>query len=392
MTSERKICFITGTRADYGLLSRLMRLVDNSPSCRLQVIATNMHLLPEYGETYREIEADGFVIDEKVEMRKPEDSAHGIVASMAMEMAGMNDAIERLRPDLAVILGDRYEMLVAATVCMLHRIPIAHLHGGEITEAACDDAIRHCITKMSALHFTSTEEYRRRVVQLGEQPDRVFNVGSLGVENLKTVDLMTREQLEQSLGMPLSRPFLLATYHPVTLGQRSATDEIRDFLRALDRYPGHNVIFTMPNSDQGGDEIRFEIERYCKQRPDRCACFTSLGMRRYLSLMPLAEAVIGNSSSGLIEAPSAGIPTLNIGDRQKGRARGETVVDCASDEDSIAKGLAIVLSDSMKAKARSRCNPYAKEGTARSIFETISTFPLERLQQKQFYTLTNINA
>lgn len=385
MTSPRKICFITGTRAEYGLLSRLMRLVDDSPACRLQVIATNMHLLPEYGETYREIEADGFTIDEKVMMRKPSDSAVGIVASMAQEMAGMNDAISRLQPDLVVILGDRYEMLVAATVCMIHRIPIAHLYGGEITEGAFDDAIRHSITKMSSLHFTATEEYRQRVIQMGEHPDRVFNVGSLGVENMQAVELMPKEELEQSLGISLSHPFMLATYHPVTLGLRTASDEISDFLHALDRMPDIDVIFTMPNSDQGGDDIRQAIERYCSLRPQRCHCFTSLGMRRYLSLMQLAEAVIGNSSSGLIEVPSAGIPTLNIGDRQKGRARGETVVDCASDEDSIVQGLERVLSADMKTKALSRSNPYAKDGTARTIFETISTYPLDHLQQKHFY-------
>lgn len=385
MTSARKICFITGTRAEYGLLSRLMRLVADSPACQLQIVATNMHLLPEYGETYREIEADGFTIDEIVAMRKPSDSAGGIVASMAQEMAGMNDAIGRLRPDLAVILGDRYEMLVAATVCLIRRIPIAHLYGGEITEGAFDDAIRHSITKMSALHFTATEDYRRRVIQMGEQPDRVFNVGSLGVENMKSVPFMTKEELEQSLGISLSEPFMLATYHPVTLGQRSAADEITDFLQALDRFPDINVIFTMPNSDQGGEGIKHEIEKYCKLRPERCHCYASLGMRRYLSLMQLAEAVVGNSSSGLIEVPSAGIPTLNIGDRQKGRARGETVVDCASDEASIIQGLRRVLSPEMKAKARSRCNPYAKDGTAQRIFNAISSIPLESLQQKHFY-------
>lgn len=385
MTSARKICFITGTRAEYGLLSRLMRLVADSPACQLQIVATNMHLLPEYGETYREIEADGFTIDEKVAMRKPSDSAGGIVASMAQEMAGMNDAIGRLRPDLAVILGDRYEMLVAATVCLIRRIPIAHLYGGEITEGAFDDAIRHSITKMSVLHFTATEDYRRRVIQMGEQPDRVFNVGSLGVENMKSVPFMTKEELEQSLGISLSEPFMLATYHPVTLGQRSAADEITDFLQALDRFPDINVVFTMPNSDQGGEGIKHEIEKYCKLRPERCHCYASLGMRRYLSLMQLAEAVVGNSSSGLIEVPSAGIPTLNIGDRQKGRARGETVADCASDEASIIQGLRRVLSPEMKAKARSRCNPYAKDGTAQRIFNAISSIPLESLQQKHFY-------
>lgn len=389
MNEPRKICFITGTRADYGLLSRLMRLVADSPACRLQVIATNMHLLPEYGETYREIEADGFAIDERVEMRKPSDTPEGIVASMAQEMAGMNTALQRLQPDMAVILGDRYEMLVAATVCMMHRIPIAHLHGGEITEGATDDATRHCITKMASLHFTATEEYRQRVIQMGEQPDRVFNVGAPGVENMKAVPLMSRAELEESLGFDLSRPFVLATYHPVTLGSRTAADEIADFLLALDSRPDVNVIFTMPNSDQGGDEMRRQIEEYCQARPSRCRAYASLGMRRYLSLMQLAQAVIGNSSSGLIEAPSAHIPTLNIGDRQKGRACGQSVIDCDSSAPSIAEGLSVALSPEMQAAARAAANPYEKEGTARLIFDVISACPLADLQRKHFYQIPN---
>lgn len=383
----RKICVVTGTRAEYGLLSRLMRLIRESADCRLQVVATNMHLLPEYGNTYQEIEQDGFFIDAKVAMSKRSDNAYGVVASMAEEMNGMNEALRRLSPDMVVILGDRYEMLIVATVAMLQRIPIAHLHGGEISEGVVDDSIRHSITKMSSLHFTSTEEYRKRVIQLGENPDRVFCVGAIGVENLKCVPLLEKASLEASLGFSLDENTVMVTYHPVTLGDRTSEDEIRDFLRALDVFPDVKVLFTMPNSDQGGEAIRQAIENYCHSNDNRCHCFNSLGMRRYLSALRYVIAVVGNSSSGLLEVPSACIPTLNIGDRQKGRTRGASVYDCASDTASIIEGLKIILSDDFRVQARQAANPYEKEGTAQNIFDVIATYPLDKLKQKSFYNL-----
>lgn len=383
----RKICVITGTRAEYGLLSRLMRLVANSSDCQLQVIATNMHLLPEYGNTYQEIEADGFRIDAKVYMYKSSDDSLGIVESMAEEMSGMNKALAALRPDLVVILGDRYEMLVAAQVAMLHRIPVAHLYGGDITEGAYDDSIRHCITKLSHLHFTSTEEYRQRVIQLGEQPDRVYYVGSLGVENIRKMPLLNQSELEEWVGISFDKPIVLATYHPVTLGCRTPMEDILDFLSALDEFPHLQVIFTMPNSDQGGDLIREAILRYCANNSERCKAFPSLGVKRYLSLMRYAVAVVGNSSSGLVEVPSVHIPTLNIGDRQKGRARSLSVIDCQSDKASVVEGLKKVLSDEQFQLSRYAQNPYEKAGTAQSIFDVISTHPLESLTQKSFYNI-----
>lgn len=383
----RKICVVTGTRAEYGLLSRLMRLIDEAEDCRLQVIVTNMHLLPEYGNTYQEIEKDGFRIDAKVLMRKPTDDTYGVIASMAEEMNGMNEALRELCPDMVVILGDRYEMLVAATVAMLQRIPIAHLHGGEISEGAMDDSIRHSITKMSSLHFTSTEEYRRRVIQLGEQPERVFYVGAMGVENLKKVPLMRKSELEDSLNFKFEGLSVLVTYHPVTLGNRIPKDEISDLLKALDSFSSLKVLFTMPNSDQGGEEIRSAIEAYCVRNEERCRCFKSLGVRRYLSALGYVTAVVGNSSSGLLEVPSAHIPTLNIGDRQKGRTKGASVVDVASDEASIVVGLRKVLSFGFRTFCKTTINPYEKEGTAASIFKVISTYPLDKLSRKSFYNL-----
>lgn len=381
----RKICFITGTRAEYGLLAPIMRLVQADASCILQVVATNMHLMPKYGSTYLEIEADGFKIDEKVLMPRNGDDAGAVIGSMSIELTGMDAALARLRPDIAVILGDRYEMLVAATVCLLRRIPVAHIHGGEVTEGAVDDAIRHCITKMSALHFTSTEEYRRRVIQLGEDPERVICVGAPGVENIKNVKLMDMAELQASLGISLDSPYVVATYHPVTLGNRTPREEIADFLIALDSFPNIKVIFTMPNSDPGAEPIRRAIEGYCKNSGGRCACFASLGMRRYLSLIAGAQAVIGNSSSGIIEAPSMRVPTLNIGARQQGRARSRSVIDCQSDAASIIAGIARALSPEARRVAMEADNPYDRPGTAAAIFCALKSADLSALSKKSFY-------
>ena len=383
----RKICVVTGTRAEYGLLSRLIRMIADAPDCQLQVIATNMHLMPEYGNTYQEIEADGFRIDEKVFMHKGSDDAYGVINSMSEEMIGMNAALCRLSPDLVVILGDRYEMLVVAIVAMLQRVPVAHLYGGDITIGAVDDCIRHCITKLSNLHFTSTEENRKRVIQLGENPDTVFYVGAIGVENMKKIPLLGKEDLERSLDFSLGTDTIMVTYHPVTLGKRSAQEDISDFLKALDNFPKLRILFTMPNSDQGGDSIKSAIESYCRLHSGRAKCFASLGVKRYLSAMQYVAAVVGNSSSGLVEVPSFCIPTLNIGDRQKGRTRGRSVYDCASDTDAVTNGLKTVLSQEFREQAKNVSNPYEKENTAENIFRIISAYPLDQLSQKIFYDL-----
>lgn len=382
----RKICFVTGTRAEYGLMCRLMRLVADDADLQLQVVATNMHLLPEYGETYREIEKDGFVIDAKVPMRKPSDDASGVVASMAEEMAGMSQAFASLRPDMIVLLGDRYEILVAAEVALIHRIPVAHIHGGEVTEGAYDDAIRHAVTKMSALHFTSCEAYRRRVIQMGEQPERVFNVGSLGVENVKQVPLMSKSEIEQSIGFSLDGDTVVATYHPVTLGGDPAHD-IHEFLAALSAFDGLRVVFTMPNSDTGRDVIAQAITAYVDNHRSTARAFASLGLRRYLSVVRYAKAAVGNSSSGIIEVPSFGIPTLNIGDRQKGRIASESVVNCGTSKDEIIAGLRRCLSPQMQLTAKTAVNPYDKAGTAATILYTLKHADLDALRTKHFYDL-----
>lgn len=385
----RKICVVTGTRAEYGLLCRLMRLIKESPDTQLQVIATNMHLTPKYGNTYQEIEKDGFTIDCKIPIidENAEDNAVTTVKSMATALSGFAEAYNTLKPDLVVVLGDRYEILAAATAALIERIPIAHLHGGEVTEGAYDDAIRHSITKMSHLHFTSTEEYRNRVIQLGEQPDRVFYVGAPGVENIKKFPLLSKEEVEESVNFKLDENTILVTYHPVTLGEHTAEKDIKEFLGALEERKDLRVFFTMPNSDTGSQAIVDAINEFVANNADRAVAYKSLGIKRYLSVMKYAGAVVGNSSSGLLEVPSFGIPTLNIGDRQKGRMAADSVYNCETDKKSILKGLDVIMSPAFKKKAVDTHNPYEKANTAEEIFKVISTYPLEELKQKHFYDL-----
>lgn len=385
----RKVCVVTGTRAEYGLLSRLLRMINNSPVTKLQVIATNMHLSPKYGNTYQEIEKDGFTIDYKIPIidENDKDDAVTTVKSMAKALAGFADAYNELKPDIVIVLGDRYEILAAAEAAMIERIPIAHIHGGEVTEGAFDDAIRHSITKMSQLHFASTEEYRHRIIQLGEQPERVFYTGAIGVENVKKLSLLSKEEIEKDIEFKIDDNTILVTYHPVTLGKRTAKDDIEDFISALEERKNVRIIFTMPNSDTGSQFIVDAINRFVEKNSERSKAYKSLGVIRYLSVMRQVTAVVGNSSSGIVEVPSFGIPTLNIGDRQKGRIAAESVYNCAPDKDSILNGLDIVLSNRFKELAYVVRNPYEKANTAEEIFKVISTYPLEQLNQKHFYDI-----
>ena len=391
----RKVCVVTGSRAEYGILRGLMKAILNDPDLTLQVIATNQHLSKLQGETYQEIERDGFTIDYKVYMADDDapDNANGTAKSIARGVSGFADAFDALQPDLLLILGDRYEMLAVASTALIYKIPIAHLHGGEITEGAFDDAIRHAITKMSHLHFTSTEVYRQRVIQLGEQPDRVFNVGALGVENVTKNDYMTKEEVEQSLNFKMTDKCFLCTYHPVTLSSRSSETQVQNLLQALDDYKDYHIIFTYSNSDTNSQIIIKRIQEYVDQNPDRCMFIPSLGQRRYFSTLRYVKAVIGNSSSGIIEVPSFGIPTLDIGDRQKGRIAADSVIHCGYSTDEIKEGLKKVvvydakaidcsISGSLQGK-----NPYYKEGTCDAILKVIKTFPLDTIVQKHFYDL-----
>lgn len=383
----RKVCVITGSRAEYGLLSSLMQRIKDSDDLVLQVIATNMHLSPEFGLTYREIEKDGFTIDKKVEMLLSSDTANATAKSVGLGTIGFADAYSDLSPDIIVVLGDRYEILAAVSAALFYQIPVAHLHGGEITEGAYDDSIRHAITKMSHLHFTSTEEYRKRVIQLGESPDRVFNVGAIGLDNIKTCKFLSKAELEKSLGFELGEKSLLVTYHPVTLENDTARRQCNNLLNVLDRHPEYRIVFTLPNSDTGGRAIIDCIQNFVSRNKNRAVSFSSLGKIRYLSALNYISAVIGNSSSGILEVPSFGIPTLDIGDRQKGRISAASVVHCGTTISEISIGLEKLFSENIIHAARERKNPYEKTGTVEHILSVLKSYPLEGLIQKSFYNI-----
>lgn len=384
----RKICVVTGSRAEYGLLKGLMRLIDQDPDLQLQVIATNMHLSPEFGMTYREIEKDGFVIDKKVQMLLSSDTANATAKSVGLGTIGFADAYEDLKPDILVVLGDRYEILSAVSTALFYKIPVAHLHGGEISEGAYDDCIRHAITKMSHLHFTSTEEYRKRVIQLGESPDRVFNVGAPGVENIKKIPLLSREELQKSMdGFDLGNKSLLVTYHPVTLENATATAQCKALLECLDKIPEYKIVFTLPNSDTDGRIIIQMVNDYVAQNSGRCIAYPSLGLTRYLSALKYVSAVVGNSSSGIIEVPSFGKPTLDIGNRQKGRIAAESVYHCSATKDGIMGGLEKILSDEFLKVAKNVINPYDGDDSVAKIYRVLKTASLEKIEQKHFYDI-----
>lgn len=382
---KRKICVVTGSRAEYGILRGLMKGIKDAPELTLQIVATNQHLSKLQGETYREIEHDGFTIDYKVYMADDEapDNAHTVAKAISRGVDGFANAFEVLHPDLLLILGDRYEMLAVASTALIYKIPIAHLHGGEITEGAFDDAIRHAITKMSHLHFTSTEAYRKRVIQLGEQPERVFYVGALGVENVLKNDFISKVEIERSLNFELTDKCFLCTYHPVTLSNMSSKTQVMNLLEALDDYRDCHVIFTYSNSDTDSQIIIKCIQDYVDRNQGRCLFIPSLGQRRYFSTLKYMTAVIGNSSSGIIEVPSFGIPTLDIGDRQKGRIAADSVIHCGYSTEEIREGLNKVLLYGQK----NIFNPYYKENTCNAILNVIKTYPLDNLIQKFFYDL-----
>jgi GDP/UDP-N,N'-diacetylbacillosamine 2-epimerase (hydrolysing) len=383
---KRKICVITGTRAEFGLLRLLMQGVHDSLDCELQIVATGMHLSTEHGLTFKEIEQAGFKIDYKVDMQLSSDSATSITKSIGIGTIGFAEAYASLQPDLIVVLGDRFELIPAVTAALIACIPVAHLHGGETTEGAFDEAIRHSITKMSHLHFVAAPEYARRVVQLGEHPERVFLVGGLGVDAIKQIKLLTREQLEESLDFKFGKKSLLVTFHPVTLSSKSSTLEMAALLEALDQLRDTHLIFTMPNADTGGQELAAMIKEFVLERP-HTRVFESLGHVRYLSCMQFVDGVVGNSSSGLAEAPSMGIGTVNIGDRQKGRLSTDSVIHCASDVESIHNALEQLYDPAFKILLSNAVNPYGSGGASNKIAEIIKNYPLDGLLKKSFFDL-----
>ena len=385
---NRKICVITGTRAEYGLLQWVMKGIANDPDLSLQIIATGMHLSPEFGLTYKAIEEDGFYIDRKVEMLTSSDTGIGTAKSMGLGMIGFADALDELSPDLILVLGDRFEILSAVSSAMALRIPIAHLHGGEASEGATDEAIRHAITKMSHLHFVAAEDYLQRVIQLGEQPDNVYLVGGLGVDSINNLELMDQTELEESLNFLLGKKNLLITFHPTTLEETGAEKQMEELLKSLELLEDTHLIFTLSNADSKGRKLSKMIEEFVANRTYANA-YKSLGQIRYLSCMNLVDGVIGNSSSGLLEAPTFKKGTINIGDRQRGRLQARSVINCDPSRESITTALTKLYSREFQDDLSKTISPYGNGGASESIISTIKSVTLNDKLKKKFYDINN---
>lgn len=387
MSRKRTICIVTGTRAEFGLLYWLMKEITDDEALELQLVVTGMHLSPEFGLTYQDIEASGFRIAKKIEILLSSDTPVGIAKSMGLGLISFAEAFAELKPDLLVLLGDRFETLAAAAAATVSRIPVGHIHGGEITEGVMDEAFRHAITKMSWLHFTATEDYRNRVIQLGEHPARVFNTGAPGLDNIRQLPLLAKSELEKALEFPLGKHNLLITFHSVTLEQATAQQQFAQLLQALDDLKDTHLIFTMPNADTDGRIIMQQINDYVAQHHHKARAFTSLGQLKYLSALQYVDAVVGNSSSGLIEAPSFKIATVNIGDRQKGRIMAESVISCPPEHEAIRAAIQKALSPAFKTVLARVQNPYGQAGASTRIKEILKSADLSAELKKTFYNV-----
>ncbi|WP_211245121.1 UDP-N-acetylglucosamine 2-epimerase [Thiomicrospira pelophila] len=385
----RKICVVTGTRAEYGLLSRLMAAIQNAETLQLQVIACAAHLSAKHGMTVNQILADGFQVDAGVEMLEDGDDAVSVVKSVAKGLIGFADALQHLKPDILVMLGDRYEMLAAAQAALLMNVPIAHIHGGELTFGAVDESIRHAITKMASLHFTATEPYRQRVIQMGERPDRVFNVGAPGLDLIRHLRLLTRVQLVTELNMSLNSPLFLITYHPVTWGTAAGMEALQNLFAALAAFPQATIVWTAPNADVQGETMHQMIKRWSHNSILNVHLFASLGSARYLSVMALADVVIGNSSSGIIEAPAIGTPTVNIGSRQQGRLRSPSILDCDESEEGIHQSICKALTLDFQKLAAQKNSVYGQGNSVEKMLKILSEVELKHLNTKAFYDLVD---
>jgi len=380
----KEICVVSGTRAEYGLMRPLMRAIKGSPNLDLQLLATGTHLSKQHGATVHEIERDGFVIDRRVPILTESDSETDIAGAFGRAVSGIASALADLDPDVVVLLGDRHETLAAGVAAMICRKPIAHIHGGEVTTGVIDEAIRHSLTKMSHLHFVSAERYRQRVLQLGEHPDRVWCTGAVGLDGISELDLLPKEQLEIELGVRFSAMNFLVTFHPVTLLPRSAQPDTQELIAALDQFPDSTVIATMPNAESESSDIARSIREWALLNPQRVHVVESLGQLRYLSTLRICDAVIGNSSSGLIEAPAVGTPTVNIGDRQRGRLRGASVFDVAARFDLIVEAIAEALTFAREADSTSFESPYGAPGASEAIAEVLERCDTEIPLVKNF--------
>lgn len=384
---KKIVSIVTGNRAEYGLLRRLIMALKKEENIKVNVVITGAHLSSEFGYTYKEIENDNIKIDEKVEMLISSDTPSSITKSMGVALMGFADYFYKVKPDTVIILGDRYEMMSVAIAAMNQRIPISHLYGGETGAGTVDNMIRHAISKMSTLHFTSTEVYRKRVIQLGEHPSKVYNVGALGIENIKKIELMPKDELEENLNFKLDDKTILVTFHPLSFVE-NVEEQFNELLKALDKLKNLRIIFTKANPDAGGRVINKMIDDFVEKNSHRTAGFFSLGNVRYLSVLKYIKAVVGNSSSGIVEAPSIGVYTLDIGDRQKGRIRGESVYHCEVEENEIIEKLNYILN---LEKKESFANPYEKNDTVKEIIKILK-MNLERGLQsdKEFFDLKEI--
>lgn len=386
LTNLKKIAVITGTRAEFGLLKPLIGQIEKSNQFQLQLIATAMHLAPEFGYTISEIESSGFKVDKKVECLLSSDTAVGVTKSMGLALIGFADALNDLSPDLVIILGDRSEMLAAASAAMVANIPIAHIHGGETTEGAYDESIRHAITKMSYYHFAATETYRQRIIQLGENPERVFNVGAIGLDSIKLLELLSKSEFEKSIDFQLGEKNILITYHPVTLENNSAQEQFKAILDALKSLKNTHLIFTHANSDKNGRIINQMIEKFVAEHSDISVSFKSMGQLRYLSALKHVDFVLGNSSSGIVEVPYFNIPTINIGDRQKGRVMAESVIYTNPKEAEIKAAILKAVNPDFNIEIQNQKQLYGEGNSVKKIMEVLSQFQTQNLK-KSFYGL-----
>ena len=384
---KRKICIFTGTRAEYGLLKPLIDELKIEPEIELQLIISGMHLSPEFGLTYKEIDTEGIDKIEKVEILLSSDTPIGITKAMGLGMISYGEALNRLKPDLLIGLGDRFELFAAASATLINRIPFAHIHGGEVTAGAYDEAFRHSITKMSHLHFASTEKYRKRIIQLGENPETVYNVGALGIDNVKNLKLLSKQELEKEISFKLDKPYFIVTFHPVTLEGNSAKEQMTELLNALENFPDHKIIFTKPNADNEGRIIIKLLNEYVRAYSDRTVAFESLGNLRYLSALKYSGMMIGNSSSGILEMPYFKKPTINIGDRQKGRIFSKSIIQCEPVKQSIVNAITKGLTEDFKTKCSKIDNIYGEGNTAQKIKNILIQKNYNELIKKEFYDL-----
>lgn len=384
---KRKICIITGSRAEYGLIKPLLDEINGDVSLHLQLIVTGMHLSPEFGLTINDIRKDDFLVDDNIEILLSSDTPVGTSKSMGLAMISFAETYSRLKPDIVVASGDRYEIFSAVASAHVNKIVVAHIAGGEITEGAFDNAFRHSITKMSQIHFTSTEENRRRVIQMGEEPSRIYNVGAIGIDNILNLSLLSKPELENILDFKFGERNILVTFHPVTLENVNSVEQFNNLLEVLNEFNDMKIIFTKANADPGGKELNALIDKFVIDNPAKSIVFTSMGQLNYLSTMQFVDAVVGNSSSGIVEAPSFKIGTINIGDRQEGRKKALNIIDCDPSKDCIRKGFDKLYGNDFQKKLKSIVNPYGKGEASVQIKNILKNIQIENILKKSFYNI-----